>query len=172
MLLHLDRESRVPLHEQIRAQIALHIDQGTVRPGSKLPPTRVLARSLGVNRSTVYRCYQELWAPHVRRVHRAYRPRMRALLDGLDQHLPKSGVTWSKPQGGYTLLVQLRGRRKTTEAEAMERLRAAGVLVSPGSLFFPTPPESFCFRLSLSNVPPAKIAEGCRRLGKAMTELV
>jgi DNA-binding transcriptional MocR family regulator len=117
-------------------------------------------------------CQSGAYEEHVRRVHRAYRPRMRALLDGLDHHLPKTGVTWSKPQGGYTLMVQVRGRRKTTEAEAMERLRTAGVVVSPGSLFFPTPPEHFCFRLSLSNVPPTKIEEGCRRLGKAVAGLV
>ncbi len=117
-------------------------------------------------------CQSGAYEEHVRRVHRAYRPRMRALLDGLERHMPKTGVTWSKPQGGYTLLVQARGRRKTSETEAMERLRAAGVLVSPGSQFFPKPPEALCFRLSLSNVPPSRIDEGCRRLGKALSGLL
>jgi GntR family transcriptional regulator/MocR family aminotransferase len=117
-------------------------------------------------------CQTGAYEEHVRRVHRAYRPRMRALLDGLEAHLPKTGVSWSKPQGGYTLMVGVRGRRKIAEAEAMERLLDAGVVVSPGSLFFPTPPDHFCFRLSLSNVPPSKIEEGCRRLGKALAEMV
>jgi DNA-binding transcriptional MocR family regulator len=117
-------------------------------------------------------CDGGAYEEHIRRVHRAYRPRMRALLDGLAEHMPKARVTWSKPQGGYTLLVRCRLRRRLGEAAAMDHLRAAGVLVSPGSLHFVSPPADFCFRLSLANVSAEKIQEGCRRLGKALARLV
>lgn len=143
-------------------------------------------------------CQSGAYEDHIRRVHRAYRPRMRALLDGLDDYLPKAGVTWTKPEGGYTLLVRFRPRRRLNEDAAMEKLRAAGVLVSPGSLYFPwssraaevggptgeheggkrvrggadVHTDELCFRLSLANVPPAKIEEGCRRLGKALRGMV
>jgi DNA-binding transcriptional MocR family regulator len=117
-------------------------------------------------------CDGGAYEEHIRRVHRAYRPRMRALLDGLEDHMPNAKVTWSKPQGGYTLMVRCRLRRKLSEAAAMEHLRAAGVLVSPGSLYVVAPPADFCFRLSLANVSEQRIHEGCRRLGKALSELV
>jgi DNA-binding transcriptional MocR family regulator len=112
-------------------------------------------------------CDSGAYEEHIRRVHRAYRPRMRALLDGLDDHMPKHGVTWTRPQGGYTLLVRVKPRRAISEDDALEQARVAGVFVSPGSVYFPSPPEELCFRLSLANLSQEKIQEGCRRLGKA-----
>jgi len=50
------------LDEQIRAQVAMLVDQGALGAGTRLASTRVLAEVLGVNRSTVYRAYQDLWA--------------------------------------------------------------------------------------------------------------
>jgi GntR family transcriptional regulator/MocR family aminotransferase len=116
-------------------------------------------------------CDSGAYEEHIRRVHRTYKPRMRAFLDGLAEHLPKDGVTWTKPEGGYTLFVRTGPRRGLTENAAMEHLRAAGVLVSPGSLYFAKMPKDFCFRLSLANVTPEKIVEGCRRLGKVLKGL-
>jgi CubicO group peptidase (beta-lactamase class C family) len=48
------------------------------------------------------------------------------------------------------------------------QIRKAGVLVSPGSFYFSKAPKDFCFRLSLANVSPDKIHEGCRRLGNVL----
>jgi DNA-binding transcriptional MocR family regulator len=109
---------------------------------------------------------------YIRRVHRAYRPRMHALLHGVAEHLPKDRVEWTQPQGGYTLFVRTHPRRKLSENEAMAQLLKAGVLVSPGSICFPSPPKTFCFRLSIANLSTEKIQEGCLRLGKALKELV
>ncbi len=117
-------------------------------------------------------CDSGAYEEHIRRVHRTYRPRMRTLLDSLDDHMPKRGVTWTRPQGGYTLLVRVRSRRQVNEEAAMERIHAAGVLVSPGSFYFPNPPKDLCFRLSLANLSPDKIQEGCRRLGKVLKGFV
>jgi DNA-binding transcriptional MocR family regulator len=117
-------------------------------------------------------CNSGAFEEHVRRVHRAYRPRMRALLDGLDDHMPKKGVIWTRPQGGYALFMHVHPKRKVSEEEAMESIRAAGVLVSPGSLYFPSPPKQLCFRLSIANLSTEKVAEGCVRLGKALKGLV
>jgi DNA-binding transcriptional MocR family regulator len=127
-----------------------------------------LLTQAAVSRFCAGGAYQE----HIRRVHRTYRPRMRALLDGLEDHMPKTRVGWSKPQGGYTLMVRCSLRRKMSEDSAVEHVRAAGVLVSPGSFHFVTPPADFCFRLSIANLSEAKINEGCRRLGKALARLV
>jgi DNA-binding transcriptional MocR family regulator len=51
-----------PIHKQICEQIRLLIEQGTLRVGYRLPASRALAATLGVNRSTVCRAYEDLWA--------------------------------------------------------------------------------------------------------------
>ncbi len=62
MLLKIDRTSSSPLFRQIIDEIRLYIDQGLIEVGKPLPPTRVLAESLAVNRSTVTQAYEELQA--------------------------------------------------------------------------------------------------------------
>jgi 2-aminoadipate transaminase len=62
MLQEIDRESRVPLYQQIREQLRTLILAGDLPKGIRLPPERELARSLGVNRTTVSNAYQELAA--------------------------------------------------------------------------------------------------------------
>lgn len=117
-------------------------------------------------------CESGAYEEHIRRVHRTYRPRMRALLDGLGECLPKGRASFSKPQGGYTLLLRLASRKRLLEARVLERLRDAGVLLSPGSLYFPSPPAQSCFRLSVANLSVDKIREGCRRIGRTLKGLV
>jgi DNA-binding transcriptional MocR family regulator len=117
-------------------------------------------------------CASGAYEEHIRRVHRAYRPRMRALLEGLVEHLPAKRAAFTRPQGGYTLLLTVRSKRPLSEDQAMERFREAGVLLSPGSLYFCTPPKNLCFRVSVANLSVEKIKEGCRRLGTAMAAMV
>lgn len=62
MILELNRESHEPLYEQIAVQIREMIGRGALRIGDRLPANRELARSLGVNRSTVTTAYDELTA--------------------------------------------------------------------------------------------------------------
>jgi GntR family transcriptional regulator/MocR family aminotransferase len=62
MIFALDRESRIPLYHQIVAQVRKMIDRGTLKRGDRLPANRELAKTLGVNRSTVSTAYDELAA--------------------------------------------------------------------------------------------------------------
>jgi len=62
ILLHLNRDSQLALHRQVFHQPEDLINSGTIPPGSKLPPTRVLAEKHGLSRATVMRAYEELWA--------------------------------------------------------------------------------------------------------------
>ncbi|MGV8125420.1 MAG: PLP-dependent aminotransferase family protein [Candidatus Xenobiia bacterium LiM19] len=62
MLLKIDRTASRPLFRQIIDEIRAYIDQGLIEVGKPLPPTRVLADSLAVNRSTVMQAYEELQA--------------------------------------------------------------------------------------------------------------
>jgi DNA-binding transcriptional MocR family regulator len=67
--LQLDRESPVPLTRQIQAQIERLILEGWLAAGVKLPATRELAQTLGVNRTTVALAYEELVAGGRARAH-------------------------------------------------------------------------------------------------------
>ena len=58
----IERSSRTSLRLQIKGQIRNHILQGRFLDGKRLPPTRILAKQLGVNCSTVVSAYNELLA--------------------------------------------------------------------------------------------------------------
>lgn len=58
----LDRKSNTSLFMQICLQIKHLIDKNILKTGDRLPPTRELASFLNVNRTTVYKAYEELWA--------------------------------------------------------------------------------------------------------------
>ncbi len=62
ILLNLDRKSDIPLFKQVLDQLKEKIDNDILRPGDKLPATRAFSKQLGVNRATIYKAYQELWA--------------------------------------------------------------------------------------------------------------
>jgi GntR family transcriptional regulator/MocR family aminotransferase len=59
-LLRLDRDSTSPLYRQVSEQIRTWIASGKLEPGEKLPPSRELAETLGVNRNTIASAYEEL----------------------------------------------------------------------------------------------------------------
>lgn len=62
LLLRLDHAADRPLQEQLVAQLSGQIASGRLRPGERLPPTRVLARELGLSRNTVALAYDRLMA--------------------------------------------------------------------------------------------------------------
>lgn len=62
LMLTVDRASVIPVYQQIGRRVAELVDSGVLRPGDRLPPSRVLARTAGVHRSSVLRAYGELWA--------------------------------------------------------------------------------------------------------------
>jgi DNA-binding transcriptional regulator YhcF (GntR family) len=55
-----DPGSPTPPYEQIRAQIAIMIEAGTLAAGAQLPTIRQLAADLGLAANTVARAYREL----------------------------------------------------------------------------------------------------------------
>lgn len=58
--IHLDRQARLPLSEQIRLSITRAIDSGVLTPGTRLPSWQDLAAHLGVARGTVQAAYGRL----------------------------------------------------------------------------------------------------------------
>jgi len=61
-MFELDRSSSTPLYQQLRDQIRQRIFSGSLPAGTRLPPERTLANTLGVNRTTVVNAYRELAA--------------------------------------------------------------------------------------------------------------
>ena len=60
--LHVDPTAEEPLHRQVYESIRGAILDGELRPGDRLPPTRVLAERLSVARATVTQAYDQLHA--------------------------------------------------------------------------------------------------------------
>ena len=58
--LRVDPRDPVFLHEQVAAEIRRAIADGEAAPGERLPPTRDLAKVLGVNANTVLRAMRQL----------------------------------------------------------------------------------------------------------------
>jgi GntR family transcriptional regulator/MocR family aminotransferase len=56
----IDRESIVPIYQQIYEELREAILTGTLPESTRLPPERTLAEKLSVNRSTVVHAYREL----------------------------------------------------------------------------------------------------------------
>ena len=96
---------------------------------------------------------------HIKRVRRFYRPRMEAMLDALDEHMPW-WVHWVEPEGG--MFIWLTTGRNTDEllGEAVKR----GVAYVPGSVFYASPLRSDQLRLNFTFEPPDRINDGVRIL--------
>jgi DNA-binding transcriptional MocR family regulator len=62
MIMDLHRDDATPLYIQIKNHLAGLIEGGLLPAGARLPATRDLAESVGVNRNTVIAAYQELEA--------------------------------------------------------------------------------------------------------------
>jgi 2-aminoadipate transaminase len=93
-----------------------------------------------------------------------YRGRRDALLAALERELD-GGATWTRPEGGFFLWLDVGRDAKLVAARALE----AGVAVVPGAPFFAAPGEGATnLRLSFSRVSEDEIDDGVRRLAAAM----
>ena len=60
MDIHVDKESEIPVHEQLSAQLVFLIGTGRLKPGRFLPSVRAFAQRLAIHRNTVSRAYHDL----------------------------------------------------------------------------------------------------------------
>lgn len=104
----------------------------------------------------------------LKRMHSAFRKRMQAALQSMEESFP-STVRWTRPSGGYTIWVKL---RKPWEDDRLhDHLAKFGVIVSPGSYYFPDRTRSAYFRVSIAKRNVEEIREGISRLGRALHAL-
>lgn len=59
-LVGVDPTAKVPPYEQVRAELARKINDGTLAVGTKLPTVRGLAAEVGIAANTIARAYREL----------------------------------------------------------------------------------------------------------------
>src|SRR3970040_937466 len=70
MKIQIDRDSRVPIHDQIKEQIKGLIHAGQLKAGDQLPTMRALSIELAVNFNTVAHAYREMDGEGVRATER------------------------------------------------------------------------------------------------------
>ncbi|HKP12647.1 MAG TPA: PLP-dependent aminotransferase family protein [Blastocatellia bacterium] len=93
---------------------------------------------------------------------RFYEARRKAMLGALAEHAP-AGSSWTRPAGGFFILLELAGGTDATEV--LTRAIDAGVAYVPGQPFFVDDGGTSTLRLAYSKETPAKISEGVARLG-------
>lgn len=114
-----------------------------------------------------------LYEPQVRTLCDLYQRKRDAMLGALDAELGGPGIArYHRPSGGLYVWVELRNGIDTgARGKLFERAIEEGVLYVPGEYCFAerdTAPRSF-MRLSFGVQSEARIAEGVRRLAKAIT---
>lgn len=93
--------------------------------------------------------------PNLERIKGLLRTRRDAMLAALGRHFPE-GTTWSEPEGGYFLWVDL----PVDAEQLLARAEASGVTFVKGSDFFPAEGGERSARLAFSYASPSEIEEG------------
>jgi DNA-binding transcriptional MocR family regulator len=110
-------------------------------------------------------CRRRLLDRHMERMRLEYRRRRDTLLEALRQYCP-AHVTWTHPQGGFSLLLTLPPGLDTQSL--LPEAASAGVLYTPGPLFYADGGGRHQLRLSFSEIPAERIAEGVQRLSSVI----
>ena len=105
--------------------------------------------------------------PNLERVNGLLKARRDAMLEALEQHMP-SDATWSRPEGGYFIWLDVPSGPDT--AELLVQAEAAGVTFVKGTDFFvPGGGGERSLRLAFSFVSADEIAEGVAKLAPLLS---
>jgi 2-aminoadipate transaminase len=104
-------------------------------------------------------------AAHIQTLRAEYRRRRDAMYEALAREMPED-VRWTRTEGGFFLWLTLPPR--TNVAKVAARTAEERVIALPGTECFPDERGSHNLRLAFSLQPPDRIAEGVRRLGRAI----
>ncbi len=123
MIINIDRNSHTPIYQQIINAIKELIQEGILEKGQTLPSSRKLAETLGVNRTTVNRAYEELQAlgflsSRPGSYHRVLERRKEA------KYSPdrKSQISWDEKVTDSTLLIHETFLRYSPEQSKTKRV--------------------------------------------------
>jgi DNA-binding transcriptional MocR family regulator len=102
---------------------------------------------------------------HLKRIRAMLRARHEAMDRALADSMPE-GTTWTRPEGGYQLWVELPYEVDTRDLLA--DASRAGVLFSPGALFMPDARPSRAMRLTVACADESEIQRGIAALGRVV----
>jgi GntR family transcriptional regulator/MocR family aminotransferase len=107
---------------------------------------------------------------HLRRSCLVYRKRRDAMIDAIERHLP-ADVGLQLPLGGLFVWMQL--PKGQSSDDLLPLAAEEGVMFAPGRRFFSEPADGQAFlRLCFVTETPDRIAEGMKRLGRAIKRQV
>lgn len=108
---------------------------------------------------------QPAWRTHLRGFREHLRARRDLLVSSLAEHAPSAQVE-GIPAGGLNLWVRL--PEGTDVAQAVRDCEVRGVIIAPGSEWFPAEPSGSYVRLNYANADPARFAEAAGILGSVL----
>jgi len=122
-----------------------------------------------LNQILVHELLKEGLLERLSRVRQVYREKARAMLEALEREMPKE-VAFTRPKGGMFVWMEL---PQGLSAEALlHKALEEKVAFVPGGPFFALGGGENTLRLSYATMDQARIAEGVRRLGKALRGLL
>ncbi|WP_038055928.1 2-aminoadipate transaminase [Thermus amyloliquefaciens] len=122
-----------------------------------------------LNQMLVHALVQEGFPERLLRIRATYRAKAAAMLEALDREMPKE-VGYTRPKGGMFVWMTL---PEGLSAEALfQEAIAQDVAFVPGGPFFAAGGGENTLRLSYATMSPEGIAEGVKRLAKALKGLL
>jgi DNA-binding transcriptional MocR family regulator len=108
---------------------------------------------------------QRGWLTHLRNLGQQLRARRDLLIDSLAEHVPDAHLD-HVPRGGLNLWARL---PDGTDLDRLARdCEADGVMIAPGTEWFPAEPSGPFIRLNYSGPDPERFPDGARVIGRAL----
>jgi 2-aminoadipate transaminase len=184
-LVRYEGESPPALHELVAGDLVTYTSSfsKTVAPGLRVGYFVLPAGDVGafearavstyisppfLTQATIHEFIERgLFESNLDRVRSELRARRDAMLDALERTFP-GDASWSRPEGGYFVWLDLGDGRSTTELAT--RASGEGVAIVPGADFFPagSGAGAASARLAFSFETPERIREGVERLAAAL----
>ena len=113
------------------------------------------------------------YATQVENLCRSYSAKRDTLLAALNKYMPKHGVSWTRPNGGFYVWLTLPEHVNTSRGAMFEKAVEHGVLYVPGEYCFQPDESGFIprnhIRLSFGQVAPDRIEPGIERLASVVS---
>ena len=114
-------------------------------------------------------CQKGLLEPHIVSLKQVYKERRDVLLAALERSMP-TGVSWTKPAGGFFVWITLPQGLKSEDVK--KAAKDEKIYFLAGNPFFTEQPSAQHLRLSFSYVPLEKIREGIKKLADILKSMM